>query len=130
MMSLRLSLAQTLDISGGCTASVFPRVDAALEATEAQEALIHVACRKDMDRYHSMVDFLFSELFVQFRRACFKFYETGGEQLKDLVDAAKLAWFEEVLLHALTVARKAMEEAREKRWYWSHFRAEVLKAVA
>jgi len=130
-MTLGLRLTQTLDISGGCTASVFPQVDLALEDTDTQAALEFVASRKDMTRYRSFVDFLFAEIFVQFRRSCFKFYDDGGKQLKDLVDAEKIAWFEGILLHALTVAKKAMAAEREARFrHWSQFRAEVLKAAA
>lgn len=64
---------QVLDLSGGATESIFPEVEAMLFTTSSedyQKALQYVAAKKDMNRYKSVVDFLFCELFPEWQHKC------------------------------------------------------------
>ncbi|MBI3306048.1 hypothetical protein HYZ82_02865 [Candidatus Nomurabacteria bacterium] len=85
-----------------------------------------------MNRYESMVDFVFCEIFVQFRKDCFKFYEGKGEPFRKLIESgvvsqADLEWCEIVLAHGLELARRAFVVKRDRRDYsWDVFRKEVL----
>ncbi|MDO8483150.1 MAG: hypothetical protein Q7S86_05030 [bacterium] len=135
-MSISLSqscaISQEFDVSGGCTRSVFPAVDELLEDTDFQASLRYVTSKKNMEVYRSMVDFLFCEIFLQFKKECFRFYEEDGLPLRDtLTDKAKLQWFEEMLVRSLRLAHKVMSEKRDRRFRnWCFFRSEVLKLLA
>jgi len=117
---------------GGGTESVFPKVEGLMQDAEYQQALEFVASRKSMSRYHSMVDFLFCEIFVQYRTDCFKFYDGRALRLIEMVNAGRvsqmqLTWFEQVLVHGLELAKKAFAEERDRpRYSWGVFRQEAL----
>lgn len=121
-MSLEFRMEESL------TQSIFPLVDAALNETDYQKSLEFVAVRKDTERYRSMVDFLFCEIFLQHRDACFKFYEDEGPQLKDTISPEERLWYEKALLQALFIAREVME--KKVALTWTKFRVEVLSRVA
>ncbi|MEK7575102.1 MAG: hypothetical protein AAB511_02640 [Patescibacteria group bacterium] len=126
------SLRQELQVSGGLTGSIFPKVDALLEQTDFQLALQHVASRKNMERYRSMVDFLFCEIFKQFQRQCFLYYYEDGPQLSKIVtDEARLRWFEEMLVRSLNLAHQEMSrEIPNPRFKkWCYFRAQAVKLM-
>lgn len=128
-LKLQLCLQQALMIVGGATESVFPQVEALLISnSDMQCALEHVAARKDMRRYESMVDFLFCEVFTQYRRPCFRYYAEEGPQLKDMVTPEKLAGFSTVLMSALEIAYDAFK--KERRMSWASFRTEVMLKAA
>jgi hypothetical protein len=110
------------------TGSIFPQVDEALNETDYQKSLEFVASKKDMDRYRSMVDFLFAEIFIQHRAACFKFYEEDGLQLKDILTPEQTLWYEKALLQGLFIAREIFQ--RKLALSWTRFRVEVLKRVS
>ena len=131
-LCLSVSLMQRLSPIGGGTESVFPKVEGLMQDAEYQQALEFVASRKSMSRYHSMVDFLFCEIFVQYRTDCFKFYDGRALRLIEMVNAGRvsqmqLTWFEQVLVHGLELAKKAFVEERDRpRYSWGVFRQEAL----
>ena len=105
------------------TASMFPAVDELLEITDVQKALKFVAGRKDMDRYRSMVDFLFAELVGgKWKAACFRFYEGEGPALKDdpRVTIEMLAKWEYQLVVALNIAEEMHLMELKTSWGWFH----------
>lgn len=117
-----------LQVSGGATQSVFPKVDEWLnEDSDRQHALEYVARKKVMGRYHSMVDFLFCEIFIEFQWACFRFYDGKGPALKDSAefDESKREQWERRLLAGLHLACEIYKEKRRKSW--TVFRTEVLE---
>jgi len=126
--AMHAGLCQELRLTGGATDSVFPEVEALLQASsDIQHALDHVARRKDAERYESVIDFLFCELHTEYRGACFRFYLSRKEPLRDLLSLAQrqvCAW---ELCQALNVAYVAFCEQR--RLSWSSFRQEVLRAA-
>ena len=132
MISQCCRISQDLDVSGGCTQSVFPAVDNLLKETDFQLALEHVASKKNMDVYRSMVDFLFCEIFIKFKKGCFRFYDDKGPPLRKVVtDQAKLRWFEKMLIRSLNLAHQVMSERRDRRFKnWCFFRSQCLKLMA
>lgn len=118
-LSLSCSHRQSLDLTGGLTLSIFPLVERWLNATtDHQNALEWAAARKSMDRYHSVVDFLFCETYQNFRARCFAFYDDEGPQLKDTITAEQRTRFEKGLMSVLAVAYEAFCADRRVSWGW------------
>jgi len=116
-----------LDPIGGASSSLFPQAEALLEQLEYQKALHHVSARKKMDRYWSMMDFLFCELFNRYRHACLRFYRNGGLSLRDIVkDDEQLRSCDRCLVLALQKA--AMYERQRRIASWCVFRTDVLQS--
>jgi len=93
-------------ILGGATASIFPEIEALLLQGEYQDALLYFARRKNMDKYRSVMDFFFCELHPEWQRACQRFYDGQGQQLKELLLPSEFAMFNKRMLIALEVARE------------------------
>lgn len=130
MMSMSLTLChqmRQLQIIGGSSEGVFPLVEDWLNASsDHQEALQFVAARKKMDRYRSMVDFLFCEIFVDFQGPCFRFYEDEGPRLIEhpaYNEAAQAKW-EKRLLAGLHLAYEIFKARRVQSW--TQYRLQVL----
>jgi len=112
-------------MSGGVTGSIFPEVEAYFDAdSDRRKGLEYVAARKDMDRYHSVMDFLFCESFTQHRAACLRFYDDEGKPLRDLISEEKRAEYAAHLLYIVEQAHAWYSEKR--RQSWSAFRSEVV----
>jgi len=127
-MEMRLAMIQSLQIVGGATQSIFPQVEAMLLGSgDYQRALEFVAARKKMDRYYSVIDFLFCELHPEWRMACRRFYAGNGPQLKDQITPEQLVEFNERLLKAIEVAHDLFCEQRRKSWGW--YREQVEEAI-
>jgi hypothetical protein len=118
-----------LQLAGGLTQTVFPETEHLLEDLDYQAALGFVAGKKDMDRYHSMMDFLFCEIFIQYRARCFAYYEADDKPpLKDILSEDELARFDRWLTAALKLAKGKFEENRALSW--TRYRVEVLRLAA
>jgi hypothetical protein len=83
-LHLQLCIAQTvtLPVSGGASQSIFAKAEKKLEQTDYQQALAGLCPRRNMDRYRSMMDCLFAEVFPELQAACWKFYDGNGPQLR------------------------------------------------
>jgi hypothetical protein len=114
-----MTLTLTLSHSPPISKSIFVEMESLLEDTEYQKALRWVAGRKDMDRYRSIGDFLFSELMGgKWKRACFLYYEGDGCLLKDDPRVTKemiVEWDQQICL-ALKTAHSDMDEERTRSW--------------
>ncbi len=124
----RQTLRYEMTITGGASESIFPELDALLLDTEYQKALQFVAARKEMDRYRSMVDFLVSEVFTEFRPDAFAFYRGKGPQLRFLVTEKERACCERLLVKGLEIAYEAF--CKQRQLSWESFRREVLALSA
>lgn len=131
MMSMSLIQChqmRQLQITGGASIGVFPLVEAWLNASlDHQEALQFVAARKNMDRYRSMVDFLFCEIFLDFQGPCFRYYDDKGPRLfehRAYSDEAQAAW-EKRLLAGLHLAYEIFKARRVQDW--TQYRLQVLR---
>jgi hypothetical protein len=130
-MNLGMAMEQGLKISGGATDSIFPAVENLLNgSTEMWKSLEYVAARKNMGRYQSVMDFIFCEIWTGYRRACMKYYDDLGDELrlKHQITVKQRGQFELIMLQALQVAHEAMCEKR--RLSWEKFRTEVLHLAA
>jgi len=128
-MSLVVRQSQQLKVSGGITASVFPEVELMLmDSSDLQNALKFVSNRKNMDRYHSVIDFLFCEIFQEYRRPCLLFYKGKGRQLREMATQEEIAHFGKILVRTIEIAYARFSEKRASSW--SAVRTEVLRSVA
>lgn len=94
-----------------------------------QQSLAFVSGKKDMNRYHSMMDFLFCEIFIQYRARCFSYYEDEGKpRLKDILSEEALARYDRWLSAALKLAVQKFKEKRVLSW--TTYRVEVLRLAA
>lgn len=123
------SQSQKMALVGGATLSIFPQAESwLLSNADNYEALEFVACRKNMKKYHSMIDFIFCELFVKYRKDCFRYYEKKGLLLKEIISREEIEWYDAVLLGALKLAHQIFREQRKTNW--ASFRQEVLGFAA
>ena len=128
-ISMQHQMIQALQVCGGITESIFPQPEAWLRSkSDHQKALEYVASRKKMDRYESIMDFLFCEIFPEYRQRCFQYYLDGKIQLRDIITSEKLVRFNNILLKSLEVAYDAFCEQQQMSWV--KFRQHVLQEVA
>lgn len=117
-----------MPVDGGMTMNVFPLVERWLaENVDRLRALQHVAVHKGMDRYRSMIDFLFCETFIDFKESCFRFYDQRGPELKgcsQFSEGIRTQW-ERQLLVALEYAYRIFQSKRDITW--TLFRLEFLQ---
>ena len=115
-------------VVGGVTEGIFPQIEKWLnEHVDGQRALRHVAIHKGMNRYVSMVDFLFCETFFGFKDDCFRFYEKTGPALNGLpgyTEQLRMLW-ERQLLTALEYSVQVFRDKRDTTW--NRFRLEFLQ---
>ena len=80
----RQELLQGIELFGGATSStVFPNAENLLHQTEYQEGLDYVSGCKNMDKYRSVMDFLFGEIMIEYRFHVFTYYNGRGPKLFD-----------------------------------------------
>lgn len=128
-MQMRCEVHQALMVRGGATSTVFPQVEAWLyDDNNRQKALEYVASRKKMERYKSMVDFLFCEIFTHFRGKCMKYYAGKGPKLREFITVEQLIFFNDALLKGLELAYSAFTDQRLMSW--TRFRSKVLALAA
>ena len=122
----RLECRFQLDIGGGITTSIFPEAERMLlENTAYWNALCFIACRKRMDRYISVIDFLFCELYPRFQRPCARFYEGNGPLLKDVLSDTEIDHYGCMLVYALRCAHHLYDQHR--RLSWQQYRIQLHK---
>jgi hypothetical protein len=80
-----------------------------------------------MDRYRSVMDFLFCELHPEWRMACRRFYIGNGPRLQELITEEQVVAYIKRLLVAVEVAYKLFEE--DHRVSWTLYRWEVKNAL-
>jgi hypothetical protein len=128
-ISMQLQIKQAMQLVGGLTNSIFPKAEAWLTShTDHMEAVRFIAGRQDMNRYKSVMDFIFCEIFTTYRPACFRYYDDGGPMLKDIITTEEFAYFSDILPKALELAYRIWNEKR--RTSWGTFRIEVFALAA
>ena len=112
-----LEFRQELRISGGVTRSIFHYTEMVLNYnTDIMNALKYVAARKKMDRYKSIMDFLFCEIFTGWIFHCRRFYNGEGPPLRDTLSKEQIEKYDLMLMQALEVAYRLFQEDRCKSW--------------
>ena len=109
--------------------SVFFRVASELnEHADFREALAYIGSRINTQRYKTVTDFLFCELFRgPWPERCRKFYAGTGLQLDECVPYEDIEDFQKILLHALNLA--LINTYHNRHIPWSRFRSEVLRGA-
>ena len=125
---MRFTLQQRFEIE--FIETIFPRVEDLLKTTEYQKALTHVSSKKlaTMEHYRSKLDYLFCEVFLEWKKPCRAFYDGNGEALGFLLERAEREQLEDALLEALEGAYWAFRKKRQLSWV--QFRLVALRAVA
>ncbi len=129
-MSLRLvcTVSCELDVSGGVTQSVLKKSEAWLQASSKhQRALKHVARRKDMERYRSVLDFVLCELFPEHQAPCRRFYAGKGPRLVELESSEEIERLDTAILRFLAFCWKHKENGQAN---WTSVRFEALRRAA
>lgn len=111
--------------------TVFPRVEDWLDETvDHQSALLYVSSKKKatMDKYRSKIDYLFCEIFLEFQKPCFEFYDGEGSQLRGSIEEEARARYELAMLEALQWAYVAF--CHQRRLSWVQFRLRALAVAA
>jgi hypothetical protein len=114
--------------------SIFEGTEGALSSTYVEGCLKYIARRKNMDRYHSVIDFLFCELFPVYQPSCFRFYDGNGPQLRKILDKEQILFYDNQLLKALALAVEiGKDEWRhpdtQRKIDWKAFRSLFQKAA-
>ena len=118
-MNLCQTQTMSCNLVGGMTSSVFPQAESLLLGeTDHWEALKFVAQRKNMDRYQSVMDFLFCETFTDYRGACQRFYEERGNPLERISTVEQRDKWDHVLVQVLEVALHQLQQDRYRSWCW------------
>lgn len=119
-MTIEPRVLQEFELCGGATDSLFPQVEARLMADEeAQKALLFVTQSKEVRRYQSLMDFLFCETFPEHRGRCRKFYDGGGQPLREtLTELPEWSFYNRVMLGALEFAKAARRQGGKVAWSW------------
>ena len=129
MLVMGCCQAQELDLVGGATNSIFRQAEAWILAdSDHYNALSFVASRKKQDNYHSVMDFLFAEVFLEHRKSCQHFYEGKGPPAREILTADQIAKYDRMLFGGLQIAHEAFCNRRAMTWV--KFRLEVLKLAA
>lgn len=116
-MQTRIDLQQALVAVGGLTSSIFPQAEAMLlNSADYQNALRFVGASKDMDRYESVMDFLFCELHPEWVPRCMSYYEDLGLPLRERLDAEQVVEYGERLVKALEIAYDLFNKKRRQSW--------------
>ena len=121
-MTLTITMRQTIDTPA--TQTIFTEAEHLLNQTEYQKALSEIGKRKNMNKYNSMMDFLFCETFTEFRWDCFRFYNNNGPPFRDMMTKAEIKHFDRALVVALEFAYTIFSNKRAATW--KQFRDEFL----
>ncbi len=112
---------QIQEPTGGLTETVFPKTERKLESeSDYIEALQFVASKKNMSRYHSIMDFLFCETFPDpWRFKAFRYYNDIGPRIIDDPDVTieELKSYDKILCNnVLEICLVSLKEKRYKSW--------------
>jgi len=125
-----------LSLCGGLTTSVFKISESKLiSSLRVQKALKFIGRRKNMERYKSMMDFIFCEIWIAQQTPCFKFYEGNGPALRESMPTKEIKYYDKMIAKALDIALDLLKKYEEQEWskkqvHWVAFRTAVLKKAA
>lgn len=111
---------------------LFPRAALLLGDTSYQRALEFVSSRRRMDRYRSMMDYLFAESVWGYQSKCFAYYRGDAPSLRDLpgVTPAQLERWDRYLVEVLNTAQSHCERHQAIAWrQLYHTHSPLLKAA-
>ena len=101
-MICRCEMRQTMDtIEGGLTETIFPKTGKKLTDPEYMEAFKFIALRKNINKYKSIMDFLFCETFpIPWKYKCYLYYNNIGLPLRK-IDTFNSVYYDDILCNLL-----------------------------
>ncbi|MFH1667400.1 MAG: hypothetical protein ABH884_00045 [Candidatus Komeilibacteria bacterium] len=101
----RQTQKQVMVLIGGMTGTIFPELaNHLLYDSEMRKAVRAVVSDPEMDKFRSMVDYIFCGLFPEHLEACFLYYEDKGPLLKDIISGDEIVRAERLLIAACKLA--------------------------
>ncbi len=130
MMQLICTQRIEQNVTGGTTESAFPQTEALLELPEYKESLKYVGSSKNMEKYESMMDFLFCELNpYPWRNRCFKYYKNRKVRLVDHKDVTP-EWCAEYDLRMCVALELAVAMQQQNvKMPWSAYDSQFSKII-
>ena len=123
-MTQTLTFRQRLEVENPFS-TIFKKAEVLLNNSDYQEALEFVGRRKNMDKYFSMMDFVFCELFTEYREGCFLYYKNKGKQLRHILSKKQIKYYDQAICIALMLAYQNLQQ--ERMISWGHFRSEFME---
>ena len=111
-----LEIEQTIELDGGMTSSVFPKLEKLLNDSEYWKSLEYIGKRRDQDPYKSIIDFVLCEVMPQYKDPCLRFYHHDGPAIRELESDEDIRKIEGILLVFVSIAYHYFCEDREISW--------------
>ena len=119
VMGLELRCVVEAQCSEPTFSSVFTQLDEMLEEDKYELAIITQAWYKKTGKYRSWADFIFSEIFPQWKDDCMKFYADKGPAIEDcpnVTDEMIEAW-DDFLCKCVELAYQRATQRKGMNWY-------------
>ena len=117
MMQMTIEMDHSLElVTVDSLSTCFPKTERFLSNCDNQNALSHLARRKNTDRYRSIMDFFACETLTMLRPACMRFYATGNGMLNEYFPAEALDQMDKMLLIAAKMAKLSFDSQRKLSW--------------
>lgn len=100
--------------------------EAITEDLEYQKALNYVSKTKKIKKYRAFIDFLFCELFKQWRAACHAYYDDGGDLLIDHPDMTdKMATDYDIYMRYVVLPLSLITYKKQMKTSWQEFQITI-----
>lgn len=95
-----------------------------IKKPQYEQAIKFIARNKKINDYRNLIDFLFCEVFTEWKKKCFKFYDGEGHMLKDdpKITKVEITHYDNYLTFIVLPTALATYEENIK-MSWSHFRS-------
>jgi hypothetical protein len=120
---------QEIPVLGGTTLSIFSKSESWLmEDSDRQDAIQKIGSMRKAGKFHSIMDFVFCELFTKYKKSCFTFYEEKGPPLRELLTEEEIALYDDAILRSFLLAYDLC--VTERKVSWKKFLEQVLRKVS
>lgn len=117
IVNQRATIRQELRIEGGATTTVFPLSESWLRSdSDHQNASKAVRARHIGDRFRSLMDYLYANVFVGTYWSVMDYYADESPPLRDILTDSQCDIVDRVLLEALRVAYSDFCAGRQRSW--------------
>ncbi len=121
-MPMMLKFKLSLITEDSATNNLFVKTQERLEEDDGiyREAIERLAIKgkKKLDRYNSLMDFIFCETFTSWQRKCFKYYNDQGPLLKEDkdMDEKSIRFYDKYMSQYVLEVAKVLHD--KKQWCW------------
>jgi len=104
-MGLHLVMCPRLQLTGGASASLFPKAEKLLGDNQVEDILWEGFGLQELeDQYRSKMDCLVVETFTFWRESCLAYYAEEGPPLRELISKAEARAFDIFLVGCMKLA--------------------------